>query len=1153
MQNTACSGRSFANKNFAGQNIIRAMKLTIVLLTVGFMNVYATGMSQNVSFTGRNVPLELVFKSVKKQTGYVFMYTESVMRSARPVSISAYNTPLEEFLNEVFRTQPLQFDIKGKSVFISQKPAPWHTYRGPADLKDTLLDVSGRVVNDQGEPAAVTIAVKGSKKGTSTNENGFFQLKNVEPDAVLLVTGIGIQAREIQVNGSGDLSTIIVGIRSTPIDEIQVIAYGTTSRRFLTGAVTTVKSETIQKQPVTNLILTLQGRVPGLIVKPGSGLPGATTSFQIRGQNTLASSGVPLPFDQPLIIIDGVPFAPQNQPINMVSSLGTGYNYAGSGSPFGGYGAISSINPNDIESVTVLRDADATSIYGSQGANGVILIKTKKGEPGETSFNVRVNTGPNKVTRRYEYLTSKQYFALRREAIANDGLTLPPAFNGEYPDLQLFDSTRDVDWFNVFLGGISNNTDAQASLTGGTENTSFILSAGYNKSTYNFPGDFAAKRMSLHSGFQYRSKNNKLTIDFGTDFSYTKSNSAQNPDAISVNKLPPNTPELLDENGNLIWSYKGFDLGYTFAGNGLMYHQQYAYLKQPYVLKTYNWLNSLQLTYKLVGNLNATMNVGYSRNNSSEIAQYPIGSQSPNTVYGRAGNATFAKNEFETFNLEPQLNFHQRIGDGEFTAIVGSTYKLNNNIGERIVGVDYTNDGFLGSLTGAGRIAEWTSHDYLYKYIGVFGRANYVYKSKYILNLTGRRDGSSNFGPGKQFGTFASAGAGWIVSEEKMFAGWKPALSLFKISVNYGTNGSDGISAYNYLDYWTVPQFTFGPPFQGLRPYLPNNLYNPDYSWALKKSLNIMADIGLFNDRLMVNAVLYRDRTGNQLVDVMLPSQTGFSSVIDNLGATVQNSGIEISVSSTNIKTKNFSWTTTANWYRNSNKLVAYPDLDKSAYASMSFIGESTSTIRLFKYKGVNETTGLFEFYDSKGQPTYEPSYDVLIDGGDFIEKIDLQPGFTGGFENIFSYKGLSLSVFFQFAKQRATNYLYAIYSGGLPGMYGNVPSLVENRWKKPGDKSPMQRASSGMSGEASAALSYFLSSSGGYGDASYLRLKTLALSYDLPDKVVKKCGMENFRIYANIQNLLTFTGYEIGDPEQPGVLTFPLQKTIAVGLMFNF
>lgn len=1129
------------------------MKLTIVLLTVGFMNVYATGVSQSVSFSGSNVPLELVLKSVKRQTGVVFMYTESVMRLSKPVSISVKDVSLEHFLNDVFKFQPLQYDIKGKSVFITAKSSN-RIVLGADFALDTLIDVRGRVVNEKGEPAAATVSVKGSKKGISTDESGFFQMRNVESDAVLSITGVGIQPREIKVDGNSDLATIVVGIRSTAIDEIQVIAYGTTSKRFLTGAVTTVKSETIQKQPVTNLFLALQGRVPGLMITQRSGVPGTTANIQIRGQNTLSSSSIALPFDQPLIIIDGVPFAPQNQLINMLSSSGTGYNYAGSGSPFGGYGAISSINPNDIESVTVLRDADATSIYGSQGANGVILITTKKGEPGKTSFNVRINTGPNKTTRRYEYMNTKQYLELRREAIANDGLTLPPAFNGEYPDLQLFDTTRDVDWFNVFLGGTSNNTDVQASLTGGSDNTSFIVSAGYNKSSFNFPGNFAVQRATIHTGFQYRSKNNRLSIDFGTDYSYNRSNSATSPDAVTVNKLPPNAPELLDENGNLIWSYKGFDLGYTVSGNNSLFYQQYSYLKQPYLLKTYNLLNSVQFTYKLIGGLAATVNVGYSRTNTSETAQYPIGSQSPNTLFGTEGSATFAKNDFETFNLEPQLNFQKHIGDGDFTAVVGSTYKINNNIGERITGSGYTNDGFLGSLTGAARISEAISHNVLYKYIGVFGRANYIYQSKYILNLTGRRDGSSNFGPGKQFGTFASAGAGWIISEEKMFLKWKPVLSLLKISANYGTNGSDGVAPYNYLDYWTVPSFSFSPPFQGLRPYSPSNLYNPDYSWALKKSLNLMADIGLFSDRLMMNVVLYRDRTGNQLVDVMLPSQTGFPGVIDNLGATVQNTGIEILVSSTNIKSKNFSWTSSFTFSRNRNKLIAFPDLDKSAYFSTYVLGESVNTIRLFKYKGVNPETGVFEFYNAKGQATYTPSYDLESNGGDLVQKFDMQPGYSGGLENTFSYKGLSLTVFFQFVKQRNYNYLFAIYaSGAYPGMHGNMPTLVGERWKKPGDISEMQKASTGIYNDAGAGVGYFQSSTGIFGDASFVRLKTLAVSYDFPERIVKKAGMENFRLYANIQNLLTFTAYKFGDPEAPGALTFPLQKIIAVGLMFNF
>ena len=1129
-----------------------AMKLTMILLTAFFLQVSATGLSQAITFKGKDVKLEKVFESIERQTGYMFFYNDEVLKKSPAVTIELKNVSLQDALDLLFKEQPLKFTIKGKTIVISEK-------QKPADVPEAVpppllpITVRGRIVNEKNEPTLATVAVKGTKKAVSTNLDGYFELKEVDEQAVLLVTGINIEPREVRVNGNGELATIVVRIRATPMDELQVIAYGTTSKRFNVGAVTTVKSEDIQKQPVTNAFLALQGRVPGLIVTPSNGAPGATVKLQIRGQNNLASALTGLqPYDQPLIIIDGVPFASQNISVSQIASIGGGSN-VNNIVAFPGFGALNNINPNNIESINVLRDADATSIYGSQGANGVVLITTKKGVGGKTSFNTRINTGPNRITRRQKFLDTKQYLALRREAIANDGITLPPAFDGNFPDLQLFDTTKYTDWFDTFFGGGSNNTDIFSTLTGGSENLSFILSAGYNRSTYNFPGDFANKVLSLHAGFQYKSRNNKLTVDFTTDYSWSHNNTGANPDASGINKLAPNSPELVDEDGNLVWYYKGFDLSYSFTTSGIAFFQHYAYLRQPYKLNTYTLNNSIQLTYKLFAGITATANLGYSKVNTSENAQFPKAAQSPSDPY-RMGTATFAKNEFETINIEPQLNYQRNIGRGLFSLMAGATYKANGNRNERLTGVDYINDGFLGSVTGAGSIVEAASYDIKYKYVGVYGRAGYIYDNKYIVNIAGRRDGSSNFGPGRQFGTFGSAGAGWIVSEESFFKKLKPVFSLTKFSASYGTNGSDGVDAYNYQDYWTSP--TYITPFQGLRPYYPLNLYNPDYSWATKKTLNLMLELGLFNDRVLLNATWYQSRTSNQLVGAILPSQTGFNSVTDNLKATVENSGWEFTIFSNNIRGKDFSWTSNFNIYTNRNILVAFPELDKSPYGYYYEIGQSLSIARLYSYKGVNETTGLFEFYDAKGNATYTPSQGLPRDGGDAVNMLDLQPKFSGGLENTFSYKGISLSIFFQFAKQTAYNYLYGIYSNyaGMPGMYGNVPEPALDHWRKPGDKSQMQRASAGYSNDAPRAASFFAQSTGAYSDVSYLRLKTLSVSYSFPSAFVKKAGMESMQVFVNAQNLLTITGYEFGDPEQPGQLSsIPLQRIIAFGLSFNF
>lgn len=1134
--------------------ILLVMKLMTAFILIGCLHVSARGVSQDISLSVRNAPLVEVFREIGRQSGYDFVYTDVVLRKSTRVSIEVKNVMLEEALRICLKNQELTYSIFDKTIVI--KPIveiKSETLPPTLSLPPPPVDIRGRVAGADGGPVVgATISVKGTKKSTDTDQNGEFVLHNIDEHAILVITHVQFETKSVALEGAVYVN-ITVQQKVSLLDETQVIAYGTTTRRFNVGAVSTVKAEDIENQPVSNVVLALQGRVPGLTISPASGAPGTRVKMQIRGQNTLRSTqNAFVPFDQPLIIIDGVPFAAQNQNINLVSSGGGG-PFLGVGSPYLGMGALSNINPNDIESINVLRDADATSIYGSQGANGVILITTKKGKPGRTTLGVRINTGPNKVTRRPEFLNTKQYLQLRREGIVNDGGVVPDEYDGNYPDLNLFDSTRSVDWFKEFFGGTSNSTDANATLSGGTDNMSFLLSAGYNRTSYNFPGDYAQERMSIHSGFQYKSRNNKLTMDFTTDLSYSKNNITSNPDATSVNKLPPNTPELLDDRGNLVWDYNGYSLDYSFGPTGLLFFQQYAYLKQPYSMDNFNQNNSLQVTYRIVQGLSATVNLGYSRFTASETSQFPITAIGPHNPYRKA-SATFARNEFETVNVEPQVNYQQNIGRGVFSALAGATYKSNLNRNERITGVDYPNDGLLGSLNGAGRIVEAMSNRIPYKYIGVYGRVGYIYANRYILNITGRRDGSSNFGPGRRFGTFGSAGAGWIVSDENFFSGWKTPFSLVKFSANYGTNGSDGVDAYKFQPFWISPQFT--TLFQNVRPYVPLNLYNPDYSWALKKSLNVMVDLGLFQDRLLLNATWYRNTTSDQLIGALLPTQTGFGDVVDNFAAVVQNKGWEFALTSTNIKTSDFTWTTNLNFFINRNKLAAFDDLDKSPYASYYTVGQSLNMVWGWRYKGVNETTGLFEFYDSKGDATYAPAYGRVEDGGDQEIIEDLQPGFSGGFGNTFSYKGLTLSLFFQFAEQRALTYLSGMYGqSNMPGLLGNVPVIALDRWRQPGDIAQVQRATAAAGNyDAFSAGGYFVQSTGAYSDASYIRLKTASLSYTFPANVIRKAGMESLTAYANAQNLLTITRYEIGDPELPGVVGgIPMQRTIAFGLLFNF
>ena len=1125
--------------------IFLLMRMTACLLLGISLHLSAKSTGQTISYTGVKVPLTKVFEAIKHQTGYFIVYNADVLQKAAPVTIDVKNTPLEVFLQRVLADEPLEYSIERSTIIISEKIPPPSTAIASLPEPPPTIDVQGYVYDSLGRALnGASVMIKGTKRGTQTNESGLFKLHNLTGNETLVISATSYEVKNVPVEGRANIS-VVLKMSPSILDQSIVQAYGTTSRRFSVGTISTVTSADIERQPVPNALAALQGLVPGLVVSPTGGTPGSAIKLQIRGQNTVASrnpySSLAKPLDQPLFFIDGVPFAPQN------NSLGNLYTqavstFSTSQVPGNGISPFVGLNPADIESISILRDADATSIYGSQGINGVILITTKKGKPGKPTLNITANSGVTLGTVRPKFLNTQQYLAMRREAAANDKVVLGPTTVSNWPDLQLFDSTRYVDWYQRFFNTQPNPTDVHFSLSGGQQYTTFILSGGYTHTPYNFAGDFADNRFTLHSGYTYRSPNNKLSVQFGTDYSYDKNTAGAQPNVTSAMRMPPNYPELVDKNGNLIWYYKNLSLSQF---------NQYAMLRQPARLDLHTLNTSFRLAYTILPGLSLSANLGYSRTNSSNYSAIPLAAQDPKS-YSYRSSANFGTNNSQALNIEPQLDYKRNIGSGMLSILAGGTYRRNSTYTETLLGTKYPNDDLLGSINGANSISAYSTNS-IYKYAAGYARIGYIYDRKYVLNFTGRRDGSSNFGPGRRWGNFGSAGAGWIFTEEGFWPTSLSFVSFGKLSGNYGTNGSDGIAPYNYQAYYTVEPTTIQYPFQGSQPYTPANLLNPNYSWGIKKSFNAAMDLGFFKDRILANVTWYQSRTSNQLLGYMLPAQTGFDQVLGNFPATVQNRGVEISINSTNFQTKDFRWTTTFNIAFNRNKLISFPGLETSPYVSQYTLGKSTSIMNGYRFKGVNDTTGIFQFYTGKGGVTYRPNEDPVSKGGDWQPLFDTDPKYTGGLGNTFTYKGLSITLFFQFAKQKARNYISGIYAYGVAGQYINLPEVALNHWRKPGDHSDMQKLSGGY-GDPYYGAFYFNTSSGAFSDASYVRLKTVSVSWQLPDKWVRKAGMKDCRFYCNTQNLLTFTGYKVADPEMNGnMYTIPLQRVIVGGLSVNF
>lgn len=507
--------------------IVKTMKLLSLFLTVFLVQLSAATNAQQVNYSAKEGKLKDAFASLKKQTGMVFFFSSEDIAKAKAVSVEIKDKEIHAALDLLLKEQPLEYTIKGNTVFIKAKPPMEATATAAMENPmPPLIDVHGRVVNEKGEPVAgVSVLVKGSKRGVATNGNGEFILMGLTGNETLVFSAVNIEDIEVKVNGRVELGMLPIKTRTSVLDEVQIQAYGTVTKRYNVGSITTVKAEDIEKQPVMNPLQALEGRVSGLVTTSTSGLPGSTVNIQIRGQNSLINdpTKIVLPFDQPLFIIDGVPFTSQNIGINQLQSTQAPPINTGIYTNYGGISPFNLINPSDIGSIEVLKDADATAIYGSRGANGVIIITTKKAQAGKIKFGGNVWTGESHVTRTMQMMNTPQYLAMRHEAIINDGYQAylnNPNYATSFPDIKIYDTTSFTDWKKYFLGSSAHTIDADASVSGGTVHTQFLIGAGFHRETYIFPGDFSDKRISFKANLHHSSTDHRLNIDLSVNYAY---------------------------------------------------------------------------------------------------------------------------------------------------------------------------------------------------------------------------------------------------------------------------------------------------------------------------------------------------------------------------------------------------------------------------------------------------------------------------------------------------------------------------------------------------------------------------------------------------------------------------------------------------------
>jgi TonB-linked SusC/RagA family outer membrane protein len=1071
-------------------NLILVMRTTAIIFLAGFLQVSAHGYAQEkITLSEKNAPLLKVLDDIQKQTVYNIWYDKTVMPQTATVSIEVKDAGIEQTLDLCLSGLPLKYSMVGKNVVIEEKDKKKNT--DPPNE----TELKGKVVNEKGEPLeGVAVVIKSSKKGTQTDASGNFILTGLQGNEVLIISSIGYETQEISLNGMEKIN-IRLKLSLYSFDETVVKGYYNTTRRLNTGNVSTVKAETISEQPVSNPLAAMEGRVAGLFITPQTGVPGSGYNVILRGQSSIASG------NDPLYIVDGVPYP--SQPVG--STTLNNFITVG-GNP------LSNINPADIESIDILKDADATAIYGSRGANGVILITTKKGRAGKTKLDINCYAGTGQVSRMMKLLNTEQYLAMRHEAFLNDGQQPNPGY--DY-DLTAWDTTRYTDWQKKLIGGTAQIIDAQGNISGGNENTQFIIGLGYHHETTVFPGSFADGKASAHFSLNHTTADKKINIAFSGSYMNDVNNLFQQDITTQAITLAPNTPPVYDSTGKLNWGPG------TFAN-------PFSLMQRKYMAGTDNIISHLVIGYKLSPDFEFKLSLGYTKISESEIVTYPLSSFDP--AYGiRTGFASFASSGSKTWIVEPQLNYQKKWGMGKFHFLAGATLEQNSGSGQTLFASGFTSDALLENIGAATGIFPLAVNSSVYKYAAVFCRINYDWKEKYLLNLTGRRDGSSRFGPGRQYANFGAAGIGWIFSSEPYIRQNLSFISFGKLRTSYGISGNDQIGDYQYLNTYSTTSF----PYLGSGGLYPTQLYNPDYAWEINRKWEVGLDLGFLKNRIMISAAYYRNRSSNQLVGYPVPWITGFNSITANFPAVVQNTGIELEFNTINIRNAGFTWTSTVTLTLPENKLISYPNLAASAYATSYVIGKSLYIKPAFQLNMVDPQTGLYQFQTKDGSG-------IPSNPADLEARKTISQTAYGGLQNSLQWKGWKLDIFFQFVKQTGYNFWHL--NSNAPGMPVNQPTLVLDRWQKVGDKSPIQQFTQGY-GEAYSAFTNMTASDNAISDASFLRLKNLAISYTLP------IMGNQYRFYLLGQNLLTFTHYFGLDPQIQRSNNLPVLRIITAGV----
>ena len=991
--------------------------------------------------------------------------------------------------------------------------------------------ITGKVIDEKGIPIeGVSVIASDGRNGSKTSKEGNYSMfitKNVKS---LLFSSVGYESQKIAIS---NLAIIDISLKATDsrLDEIVVVGYETKRKRDISAPMSSVKGSDIANKPVGAFTNALQGQMSGVQINSFNGVPGGAINVKVRGAASIAAgAGGSV---SPLYIIDGIQLVSGN-----TNGLGVGNGFESTTSS----SLLNGINADDIESIDVLKDPATASIYGAQAANGVVIITTKKGKQGKSKINFSTYLGFSRVIKRLDVLDATQAVQLGYEANVNrygpsgaNTLNFLAATGGTVKNGAV-DPIINNDWQSLaFRQGFVRNYDL--SVSGGNEKTTFLMSGGYNKMEgHVVASDFEKGVFRLNLDHKVDSKlsvGTTLSLSSYTQNGVLNGGSFGNPVRSSFLSFPTNTPYLADgttyrRQGTGTW-FGGIDNFLSYTDNDLSFSN------------TKSLVGGVNLTYKI--NRNFTFRSTFSTNYStSEEKQFNDPRYSGASTNGSVSKFARQITDFQTNQV---LNYNQAFSGRKHvvSGLLGYEYRINKNTSFGAFGQGLPLPQFTTLSSTATPLAPFEGFSD-FKLLGMFGKLGYTYNDKYIIAFSARRDGSSRFGKGNQYGIFPSASIAWRLSNEEGLFGYNfKQKNDIKLRFSYGVTGSqDVLGAYGNRGL-----FGLSGEYLGASGGTPTQLENKDLSWEENESYNAGLDITTLNRRVSLEVDVYKSNRKRLLLAVPIPSTSGFSTINRNLGR-AEIKGIDLGLKTLNINGRNFKWSTNFNFAYNKNKII---DLGPGVtqIGTLYKVGNQLNSIFTQKYAGVNPADGRPMYYDTLGNITYQPQLRdrYYLDGS-------LDPTFNGGMTNIVSYKGFELR--FQFIYQGG-NYIQnsdaAFLQRAGSTFDRNQIAFQTERWQKPGDITRVPRPYAG--GTQPNANSNSLASDRFFERGDFARLKEVTLTYNFTKEVVNSLKLSAASFYVSGFNLATWSKYTGYDPELQGFDfgTYPQAKQMLVGINVTF